>query len=75
MLKDNPDVDGNQKKIRDDREYLISSLKELTEEVKELNGSGQGQGRNDRVDFQSIQSKGGSVQFNFECLGGLRLII
>ena len=39
VLKDNPDVDGNQKKIRDDREYLIQSLKDLSEEVKDLSYS------------------------------------
>ena len=32
-------MDGNQKKIRDDREYLIQSLKDLSEEVKDLSYS------------------------------------
>ena len=36
VLKDNPDVDGNRKKIQLDREDLQKCLKELSEEVKDL---------------------------------------
>ncbi len=35
VLKDNPDVDGNQRKIKDDREQLIKVLDILEDESKE----------------------------------------
>jgi len=35
-LQDNPDVDGNQKKIKNDKMMLMSDVEELMQEIKDL---------------------------------------
>ena len=36
QLQDNPDVDGNQKKIKQDKNDLIEKLEQLNAELREL---------------------------------------
>lgn len=40
QLQDNPDVDGNLKKIKDDKRYLIEVLGGLDSEIRDLNFNG-----------------------------------
>ena len=35
-MQDNPDVDGNQKKIKNDKMMLMSDVEELMQEIKDL---------------------------------------